>query len=337
LVFFDAGIVRHYVTHHKWELGVVMLKSWRVALFLLATMSMSLVISACGGGSSSNSSSSGGSSSSAPTTLGTPGVYNCVQGQITASGSTALAPLVKAVAAKYTAKCQGASITVNLGGSGTGLGQVFAGSVNIGNSDIFAKPTQTGLVDHQVAVVVFAVIVNSNVGVKSLTTAQLQGIYSGKYSNWSQVGGPNQKIVVVSRPASSGTRATFQQYVIGGPETISGSSSLTTDSTSTVIQNVAQNPGAIGYAATGPVKKASGVSIVSIDGSAPEDSLVQNNTYKFWGFEHMYTKGTPKPLAQALIDYMASSDGTQEGATLGFLPTSSISASAAAAHQPKQS
>lgn len=308
-----------------------MLKSWRVALFLLAAMSMSLVISACGGGSS------GSGSSSAPTTLGTPGSYNCEQGQITASGSTALAPLVKAVATKYEAKCQGASITVNLGGSGTGLGQVFAGSVDIGNSDIFAKPAQTGLVDHQVAVVVFAVIVNSNVGVKNLTTAQLQGIYSGKITNWNQVNGPNLKIVVVSRPASSGTRATFQQYVIGGPETISGPASLTTDSTSTVIQNVAQNPGSIGYAATGPVQKATGVTVVSIDGSAPTSDLVESNAYKFWGFEHMYTKGTPKPLAQALIDYIASSDGTQAAASLGFLPTSSISASAAAAHEPKQS
>lgn len=317
-----------------------MLKSWRIALILLATMSMSLVISACGGSSSggSSSSSGGGSSSSAPTTLGTPGAYNCVQGQITASGSTALAPLVKAVATKYEAKCSGASITVNLGGSGVGLGQVFAGSIDIGNSDIYAKPTQTGLVDHQVAVVVFAVIINSKVtGVKNLTTAQLQGIYSGKTTNWSQVGGPNIPIVVVSRPASSGTRATFQQYVIGGPETISGPASLTTDSTSTVIQNVAQNTGAIGYAATGPVQKATGVTVVSIDGSAPTSDLVANNTYKFWGFEHMYTKGTPKPLAQALIDYMASSDGTQAGQSLGFLETSSISASAAAAHQPKQS
>ena len=144
------------------------------------------------------------------------------------------------------------------------------------------------------------------------------------------------KIVVVSRPSSSGTRATFQQYVIGGPETISGPASLTTDSTSTVIQNVEQNPGSIGYAATGPLQKATGISVVSIDGNAPTASLVANNTYKFWGFEHMYTKGKPKPLAQALIDYMTSSDATQSATSLGFLQPSSISASAAAAHQPKQ-
>ncbi len=310
-----------------------MLKSWRVAVFLLAAMSMGLIISACGGGSGSSSGGSSSSGGNTPTTLGTPGAYNCVQGSITASGSTALAPLVKAVAKSYQAKCQGADITVNLGGSGTGLANAESGTVDIGNSDIFAKPGQTDLVDHQVAVVVFAIIVNSQVGVKNLTTAQLQGIYSGQYSNWNQVGGPNQKIVVVSRPTSSGTRATFQKYVIGKPESISGPSNLTTDSTGTVVQNVSQNPGAIGYAATGPAKKATGISLISIDGNAPTDDLVKNNTYKFWAIEHMYTKGKAKPTAQALIDYMASSDGNQQAAALAFLPTASIAADAIQAHQ----
>src|ERR1700730_3140167 len=277
-----------------------MLKRPRIALMLGVAIAISIIISACGG-----STSNGNNPTTRSTSLGTPGTLTCVQGSITASGSTALAPLVKAVASSYTGKCSGATITVNLGGSKTGLANVEAGSVDIGNSDVPADPsTQGDLVDHQVAVVVFAVIVNKGVGVNNLTTAQVKQIYSGQVTNWKQVGGPNLPIVVVSRPTSSGTRATFQKYVLGGPETISGPSSLTTDSTGTVITNVAQNNGAIGYAATGPAMQNSGVTLLQVDGVAPTTDNAKNNSYKFWNIEHMYTKGQPVPLAQALIDYM---------------------------------
>jgi phosphate transport system substrate-binding protein len=238
------------------------------------------------------------------------------------------------VAKDYQAKCSGASITVNLGGSGSGLSQVEAGNIDIGNSDVFKKSGMADLVDHQVAVVDFTLIVNSKVtGVKNLTTDQLKGIYSGSMKNWSQVGGPNLPIVVVSRPPSSGTRQTFQTYILGGPETISGPADLTTDSTGTVVKNVQQTAGAIGYAASGPAKQ-SGLTIVSIDGNAPTAALVANNTYKFWGIEHMYTKGQPKQLAQALIDYMLSDTGKQEGQKLDFIAISDMQSSALQAHQP---
>src|SRR5207302_593093 len=128
-------------------------------------MAISLIFSACG---SSDGGSPGGSATAS--ILGTPGSYNCVSGTINAGGSTALAPLVKAVAAKYTSNCSGATITVNLGGSMTGLANVEAGSVDIGNSDVPASSTQSDLVDHQVAVVIFGVIVNKDVTLTNLTT-----------------------------------------------------------------------------------------------------------------------------------------------------------------------
>jgi phosphate transport system substrate-binding protein len=308
-----------------------MRKQWRISLLLGVAVAISMIISACGG----SSSGSGGTTSTPATssTLGTPGTYNCVQGSITASGSTALAPLVKAVAQKYSSNCSGATITVNLGGSKTGLANVEAGSVDIGNSDVPANPqTQADLVDHQVAVVVFAVIVNKGVTVTNLTTAQIKQIYSGQVTNWKQVGGPSLPIVVVSRPASSGTRATFQKYVLGGPETISGPTSLTTDSTGTVVTNVAQTPGAVGYAATGPAMLNSGVTLLSIDGSPPTTDNAKTNTYKFWNIEHMYTKGPAKPLAQALIDYMTNADSKAIAATQQFIAITDMSQTAITAH-----
>jgi phosphate transport system substrate-binding protein len=307
-----------------------MVKQWRVALPLVGAIAIMIFISAC----SSSGSTGGNSTPSASSTLGTPGSYNCVQGSITAAGSTALAPLVQKVAQAYQAKCSGASITVNLGGSGSGLGNAQKGIIDIGNSDIFATSAQPDLVDHQVAVVIFSLIVNSQVtGVTNLKTDQLKGIYSGATKNWNQLGGPDLPIVVVSRPTSSGTRSTFQKYVLGTVETISGPSNLTTDTTGTVVKNVQQTAGAIGYVALS-AGKSSGLTILKIDGNTPSADMVKNNAYKFWNIEHMYTKGKPKELAQALIDYMLSADGKAAAQSLDFIAITDMQADALKAHQP---
>lgn len=299
-------------------------------LKLLGTvLAVSIFISACGG--TTTPPTTGGSTS---TTTGPTGSFACVPGSVTASGSTALAPLVTAVAKDYQGKCSGATITVNLGGSGVGLTSVESGSVQIGNSDIFKKTGQDDLVDHQVAVVAFSLLVNSKVtGVTNLTTAQIKDIYSGKTTNWKQIGGPDLKIVVISRPASSGTRATFEKYILGAPETISGPTNLTTDSTGTVVQNLQQTDGSIGYVALGPAKK-SGLTILKIDGNAPDTMLVEANTYKFWNIEHMYTKGPASGLGKALIDFMLSSQAKQEASTLDFVAITDMQQAALQSHQP---
>jgi phosphate transport system substrate-binding protein len=310
-----------------------MLKQSRLALMLGVAMAISLLISACG----TTTSSGGTPTPGAGSTLGTPGSYNCVQGSITAGGSTALQPLVQAVAQKYQARCSGANITVQGGGSKTGLGQAEAGVFQIGDSDVFAASTQSDLVDHQITVVVFALATNPDVtGVTNLTSAQILSIYTGKVTNWSQVGGPNLPIVVVSRPTTSGTRATFKQYVLKGTaESPAKSTNLTADSTTLVLQTVEQTNGAIGYVTLGAASgEGSKVVILSIDGNAPTAANVGSNTYIFWNIEHMYTKGPGTGLVQALIDYMSSSDGTAAAASLMFIPISQMSSSAIAAHQP---
>lgn len=309
-----------------------MTKQWRIALLLGVAMAISIIISACGG----SSTGSGGSTptAGAASTLGTPGSFNCISGSLTASGSTALAPLVQKVAMDYAAKCSGAQIVVNLGGSKTGLSQVEAGSVQIGNSDIPALSTQSDLVDHQVAVVIFTLVINSKVtGVTNLTTAQVKGIYSGQITRWNQggIGGPDLPIVVVSRPTTSGTRATFQKYVLGGPESISGPSSLVNDSTGTVATEVSQTDGAIGYITTGAATKVN-LPLISIDGNMPTSANVESNTYKFWNVEHMYTKGQPTQLAQALIDYMTSDVGKTDATQLAFLSITDVPQSTISAH-----
>jgi phosphate transport system substrate-binding protein len=306
-----------------------MFKHWRYMLLAGFAVAITLFISACG---DSGTTGNAGTTPTVPATLGTPGQTTCISGNLTISGSTALQPLVTAVAADYENDCKGANITVNGGGSSTGKANVEAGSVGIGNSDTPASAAQSDLVDHQVAVVIFGVIVNNDTGVTNLTTAQIQGIYDGTYKNWNQVGGKNLPIVAVSRPTSSGTRATFAQYVLGHNEKITGPTNLVSDSTGTVVSEVGSTSGAIGYAATGQVPTGGKVAIISIDGNAPTAANVENNTYKFWNVEHMYTKGKAAPLAQALIDYMDSAKGLAEEQKLQFVAMSAMQASAISAH-----
>ena len=141
-----------------------------------------------------------------------------LSGTITAAGSSALKPLADDAADSFLNDHPDVSITIDAGGSGEGLKQVSEGTVDIGNSDVAAedKLDETAakeLVDHQVCVVTMAPIVNKDVaeaGVKSLTKEQLISIFTGKTTNWKDVGGPDEDIVLVTRPESSGTRATFR-------------------------------------------------------------------------------------------------------------------------------
>jgi phosphate transport system substrate-binding protein len=311
-----------------------MRKKLRMTIMVGIAVLVSLLISACG------STSTGGSTPTPTTASGTTPTptLNCVSGSITVSGSTALQPLTTAVAMKYQAQCSGATITVQGGGSKTGLSQAESGAVQVGDSDVFAAATQSDLVDHQVAVVVFVLATNPDVtGVTSLTSAQILSIYTGKTTNWNQVGGPNLPIIVVSRPVTSGTRATFKTYVLKGTaESPNQAKNLTADSTQLVTQTVEQTNGAIGYITLGAaMQEGSKLNVLSIDGNAPTPTNVESNSYIFWNIEHMYTKGAATGLAQAFINYMSTADAQTAAAQLQFLLIASMSPSAIAAHQPK--
>lgn len=237
-----------------------------------------------------------------------------VTGQVTSSGSSALLPLVKDAAAKFKSKNPEVSLTLNAGGSGTGLKQVAEGSVNIGNSDVPAEkklPAEKakGLVDHKVCTMTVATIINKDIAdkVKSLTSQQLQDVFTAKVTNWKEVGGPDEPIVLVTRPTTSGTRALFTELALAGQEEASNKS-LETDDSGTLIQSVAQTKGAIGYVALPYLVNNKDVAALAIDGVAPTLENTYNGKYKVWGYEHMYTKGEPTGAVKAFLDYILSDE-----------------------------
>ena len=245
---------------------------------------------------------------------GKPATGSKITGSVTVSGSSALLPLAKDAATKFKIKNPEVSLTLNGGGSGTGLKQVAEGSGNIGNSDVEASKKlpadkAKGLVDHKVCVLTVAPIVHKDIGatVKSLTKAQLQDVFTAKITNWKDVGGPDQEIILVTRPSTSGTRALFTELALAGKEEASNKS-LETDDSGTLLQSISQTKGAIGYIALSYLVNNKDVVALGIDGVAPTLENTYNGTYPVWGYEHMYTKGEPTGAVKAFLDYVVSDE-----------------------------
>ena len=277
-----------------------------IALLTVAGMTATMAV---GCGSSSNETSDNAADTN------TESSDSSLSGTITAAGSSALKPLADDAADSFLNDHPDVSITIDAGGSGEGLKQVSEGTVDIGNSDVTAedKLDETAakeLVDHQVCVVTMAPIVNKDVaeaGVKSLTKEQLISIFTGKTTNWKDVGGPDEDIVLVTRPESSGTRATFQKYALDGNEEASNTS-METDDSGVLLTNVKSTNGAIGYVALSYLTGDAGVETVAIDDVEPTLENTYSGKYPVWTFEHMYTKGEPNEVTKAFLDYITGDE-----------------------------
>lgn len=226
-------------------------------------------------------------------------------------GSTALQPLAEEAARQYMNKNSGTNIQVQGGGSGNGLTAVSQGAAQIGNSDIFAEEKQgidaKALEDHEVCVVGDAIIANPGVGIDNITKSQLIGIFTGKVTNWSQIGGADVPVVVINRPAGSGTRVTFKKYALNGAADTAGKP-LTQDSSGAVLRTVSDTKGSISYVGLTYINASSTVKVLKLDGVEPTAENIENGKYPVWSYEHMYTKGPASGLAKLYIDFVMSDE-----------------------------
>ncbi|MQS75838.1 phosphate ABC transporter substrate-binding protein [Lactobacillus halodurans] len=225
------------------------------------------------------------------------------QQTITAVGSSAAQPLVELAGEEFTKSNSSEYVNVQGGGTGTGLSQIQQGAVDIGNSDLYAEQKKdidaSKLVDHRIAAVAMVPIVNKNVKVKSLTIEQLKEIFSGEITNWKQVGGQDLPITIINRADGSGTRAAFESDVMDGTPFVR---SQEQDSSGMVRQIVYNTAGAISYLAMPYLNDT--VKTININNIAPTIKNIENNTWKIWSYEHLYTNGKPTGMTKDFLDFI---------------------------------
>ncbi|NFH68382.1 phosphate ABC transporter substrate-binding protein [Clostridium botulinum] len=258
---------------------------------------------------------------------------NGTSGSITVSGSSALLPLMEQSIEKFNEINSEAEISAQAGGSGTGLTQVLEGTVDIGNSDIFAEEKldeeqAKELVDHKVIAQGFGVVVNKSLGVADLSKEQLKGIFSGKITNWKEVGGIDKEIFLIHRKSGSGTRGTFENKILDGDKSLENDSlGAVQDSNGAVLTAMKQNDGAISYLALSYMNTAEAkelLQVTSIDGVSAQNENIKNGSYPFWSWGHMYTKGEAEGLSKEFINFITSEDNKESIENLGFISGAEI-------------
>ncbi|MCR5833869.1 MAG: phosphate ABC transporter substrate-binding protein [Selenomonadaceae bacterium] len=246
-------------------------------------------------------------------------VSNESSNKITASGSTALLPLLKPAQEIFQQKNNQLTINISGGGSFTGMNQVASGSVDIGNSDVNLPEEykDKGLVDHKVVVEPFVFIVDKANTIDNISEQQAIDILTGKITNWNEIGGANQKITLIHRAKSSGSRATISEVVLKG--TAFTDDAVILDSNGAVRTAVASTPGAIGYV-DAPYADDS-VNILKFNGIEFTAQNIIDGKYLIYGYGHMYTKGEPTGVVKEFIDYVMSDEFQNSHVeNLGFIP-----------------
>ncbi|MEV6181153.1 substrate-binding domain-containing protein [Streptomyces sp. NPDC052015] len=275
----------------------------------------------------------------------TPPPIGCERGTLTLTGSTAFAPVIREVARKYESDCEGAHLTVDPHGSTAGIRELTAAGARAkeGSPPLVALsdgPKPSGLEElreNRVAVSVFALVVNDDVRLRNLSTADVRRLYLGQVSNWRDLGGPDLPVILVSRDANSGTRQVFQRRVLGRGEIANSSVDCLhkddptasvvrceLDSTDQVLATVATTPGAIGYTELNVADRAKGLHPLNLDGAPPSVDAIENGTsdYPYREIEYAYTYGRPPAdsLASSFLTYLTRGTGQDVIRTHGHLP-----------------
>ncbi len=208
-----------------------------------------------------------------------------------------------------------ALVEVQGGGSSVGITQVKEGVVDIGMSsrDIKQEENADGsLVPVKIALDVIDIVVNPKVSVDGLTTEQVRDIFTGRITNWKDVGGADAEIIVVVRDQASGTREMFDEKAMGSKKDAPvepTASAIECNSNGIVRETVASKPGAIGYLSSGYVNDK--VKVLKYNGVAPSVQTAKDKSYTLSRYLYLVTKGAAEGAAKGYIDYVLS-DGFQD-------------------------
>lgn len=258
-------------------------------------------------------------------------------GMIQIKGSDTMVNLGQAWAEAYMKAHSTANVAVTGGGSGTGIAAIIQGTTDIAESSrpmkdkeiAQAKERGVNPVEHEVALDALSVIVNPANPVGKLTIDQLSDIFTGKITNWNQIGGPDEKIVLLSRDKNSGSHVFFLEHVVRrgndkGSEEYT-QTALMMPSSEAIADQVTTDKGAIGYVGLGYVdpKKHKAVAVAKTAAGPfikPSIETAISHIYPISRPLYWYTNGQPQGEVRSLLDFVMSSEGQGIVDKLGFAP-----------------
>lgn len=245
-------------------------------------------------------------------------------------GSDTVLPLSQKEAENYMKKNAGSSITVTGGGSGVGFSALMSGTTDIAQAsrsmkmDEKLKMQDAGKAFKEVIVAydALAVIVHPSNKVSQLTREQLEGIFTGKITNWKDVGGADLKIIVYSRETSSGTYEFFREHVLNKKNF--ASSALLMAATGAIVQSVSQTPGAIGYVGFAYIENNVKPLKISYDKGktyvAPSMENAKNKSYPVTRPLYYYYLTKVEKQVKPFVDYILSAEGQKTVVNVGYVP-----------------
>ena len=271
----------------------------KLLTFAMAAVMALALLAGCGNtatdGSGSTDQPSGGSDTAA------------VSGTVSTDGSTSMQKVINTLGEAFMNENKSITFTYNPTGSGSGIKAVQEGRCDIGLSSraLKAEEKEAGLKETVLAYDGIAIIVNPENPVKDLTIEQIADIYTGKITNWKELGGNDAEIVLIGREAGSGTRDGFET-ITGTADACQYRQELT--STGDVITTVAQNPDAIGYASLASIKDT--VKALSVNGVVPSEETVKDGSYAIQRpFVLVTVEGKAlNECAQKFFEYITSSE-----------------------------
>lgn len=242
---------------------------------------------------------------------------------LTIKGSTTVLPIAQAAAEEFMDKNPGINISVQGGGSGVGIASLLDGTADIADSSRKIKEAEVekarsaNMIPYEniVAMDGIAVVVHPSNPVASLSRGEIQAVYRGKISDWSELGGKKSKMVVISRDSSSGTFEAFEELVLD--EAKVRPDALTAASNQAIAQIVSQTPGAIGYLGLGYV--APRVKDIPVDGVKCTRQNILSGKYTLSRPLYMYTNGAPAGDVRKFIDYVKGAEGQRIVEEQGFV------------------